>query len=163
MIAAAVSLAHGGLGIHTATDAAKALEPVAGRFASAVFALGIIGAGLLAIPVLAASSATVVAETMQWKHYSLNDRVRSAKGFYIVISLSLLAGMVILFAGIDPLRAMYYSQVLAGLLAVPLMILIFLLSNDRGVMGENTNRWFDNLFGILAILVMAAAGILMFV
>ncbi len=162
IIAAAVSVTKGAQ-LLTATDAAKALEPVAGKFAADIFAIGIIGAGLLAIPVLAASSATVVAETEKWRHSSLNDKVHSAKGFYTVISFSLLAGVVILFLKIDPLKAMYYSQVLAGLLAVPLLILIFLLANDKKAMGEYTNKWFDNIFGLLAILVMAGAAVLMFV
>lgn len=162
MIAAAVSLNTGGNAIHTAADAAKALEPIAGKFAVDIFAIGIIGAGLLALPVLAVSSATVVAETAKWKHSSLNDKVFAAKGFYSVITLSLLAGVTILLVGIDPLKAMYYSQVLAGVLAVPLLVLIFFLANDKNIMGKFTNTWFDNVFGLLAIGVMAIAGILMF-
>ena len=163
MIAAAASLHDGGISIRTAADAAKALEPVAGRFAVDIFALGIIGAGLLAIPVLAASSATVLAETAQWRHSDLNDKISTAKGFYAVITLSLLAGVSILLLGIDPLRAMYFSQIVAGVAAVPLLVLIFLLTNDKQIMGEFTNSWFDNIFSLLAILVMAVAAVLMFV
>ncbi len=163
IIAAAAAIHDGGGSILTAADAAKALQPVAGKFAVDIFAIGIIGAGLLAIPVLAASTATVVAETAKWKHESLNDKVARAKGFYTIITLSLLAGVTILVIGIDPLKAMYYSQVLAGILAVPLMVLIYLLTNDRKIMGEYMNGWFDNLFGILAIVIMAVAVVLMFV
>jgi len=162
MIAAAVSLTHGGEGIKTAADAARALTPIAGRFATSIFALGIIGAGLLAIPVLAISSATVVAETAKWKRSDLNDKVSAARGFYVIITLSLLAGVTILLVGINPLKALYYSQVLAGILAVPLMALIFLVANDKKIMDKYTNGWFDNVFGLLAILVMAVAVVLMF-
>lgn len=162
MIAAAVSLSHGGVGINNATDAAKALEPVAGRFAADIFALGIIGAGLLAVPVLAISSASVVAETARFKHESLNNKVGSAKGFYAIISLSLLAGVVILFLKVDPLKAMFYSQILAGVLAPILVFLILIITNRKKIMGKFTNGWFDNFFGILSFIVMAGAAILMF-
>ena len=163
MIAAAVTLSHGGLGIRTAADAAKALEPVAGKWAVDIFAVGIIGAGLLSIPVLAVASAAVVSETAGFRHQSLNNKIKSAKGFYAVITLSLLAGVGILIVGVDPLKALYYSQVLAGLLAPLLLIFILILCNKQTVMGEFRNKWFDNFFGTLAFLVMIIAAVLMFV
>src|SRR5689334_17583232 len=112
MIATAATLFHSGVSIQTASDAARALEPVAGHFAELLFALGIIGAGLLALPVLSASTAYVISETAGWRHDSLNNKIRSAKGFYGVITLSLLAGVGILIIGVSPIRALYYSQVL---------------------------------------------------
>lgn len=163
IIAAGATLFNSGQNIQTAADAARALEPVAGRLASVVFAVGIIGAGLLALPILSASTAYVVSETARWKHDSLNSKIKSAKGFYAVITLALLAGVGILIVGVDPIRALYYSQVLAGLLAPFLLILILILANRRSVMGEYRNGWFDNVFGTLAILAMIAAGVLMFV
>jgi NRAMP (natural resistance-associated macrophage protein)-like metal ion transporter len=162
IIATAATLFHSGISIQTASDAARALEPVAGNFAGLLFAAGIIGAGLLALPVLSASTAYVVSETAGWKHDSLNSKIRSAKGFYAVITLSLLAGVAIMVSGLSPIRALYYSQVLAGLLAPFLLILILILANRKRVMGDYRNGWFDNTFGTLAILVMLAAGALMF-
>ncbi len=163
IIATAATLFHSGLNIETASDAARALEPIAGHFASLLFAAGIIGAGLLALPVLSASTAYVVSETAGWKHDSLNNKIKSAKGFYAVITLSLLAGVGVMVLGISPIKALYYSQVLAGLLAPFLLILILVLANRETVMGEYRNGWFDNFFGTLAIVVMLAAGVLMFV
>jgi len=162
IIATAAPLFHSGTNIQTASDAARALEPIAGHYASLVFALGIIGAGFLALPVLSASTAYVVSETARWKHDSLNSKVYSAKGFYSVITLSLLAGVAIMVTGVSPIRALYYSQVLAGLLAPFLLILILILANRQTVMGNYRNGWFDNFFSTLAIVVMVAAGLLMF-
>ncbi len=163
IIATAATLFHSGINIETASDAARALEPIAGHFASLLFAAGIIGAGLLALPVLSASTAYVVSETAGWRHDSLNNKIRSAKGFYAVITLSLLAGVAIMILGVSPIKALYYSQVLAGLLAPFLLVLILILANREKVMGEYRNGWFDNFFGTLAIVVMLAAGVLMFV
>lgn len=163
IIAAASTLHATGTEIHTAADAAKALVPIAGQGASIVFALGIIGAGLLALPVLSASTAYVVAETARWKHDSLSNTVKQAKGFYAVITLSLLAGVAMLLAGIDPIRALYYSQVLAGFLAPFILILLLILCNRESVLGEHRNGWFDNIFGTLAIVVMLGAVLLMFI
>ncbi len=163
IIATAATLFQSGVNIETASDAARALEPIAGHFATLLFAAGIIGAGLLALPVLSASTAYVVSETAGWKHDSLNNKISSAKGFYAVITLSLLAGVGIMVLGISPIKALYYSQVLAGLLAPFLLILIVVLANRKSVMGAYRNGWFDNFFGTLAIVVMIAAGVLMFV
>jgi Mn2+/Fe2+ NRAMP family transporter len=162
MIATAATLFNSGVSIETASDAARALEPVAGRFAGLVFAIGIIGAGLLALPVLSASTAYVVSETARWKRDSLNSKIKSAKGFYAVITLSLLAGVAFLVVGINPIKALYYSQVLAGLLAPFLLLLLLILSNRKKVMGDYRNGWFDNIFGTLALIVMVAVGVLMF-
>ncbi len=139
--------------INSAAEAAKALEPFAGPYAQLLFAVGIIGAGLLAIPVLASSTAYVFAETMGWRD-SLSDKVSQAKGFYAVLTLSVLIGVVIAFININPIKALFYSQILAGMLGPFLLILILLLCNKKEVMGKYVNGWFDNLFGWLAVIIM---------
>ncbi len=163
IIATGATLHQQGISIATAADAARALAPIAGSGASLLFALGIIGAGLLALPVLSASTAYVVAEAAGWKHDSLNNKVHTAKGFYAVITLSLLAGVLLYIVGLDPIKALFYSQVLAGALAPFLLILIMIIANKREVMQDFRNGWFDNFFGTLAIVVMLTASVLMFV
>ena len=162
IIATGATLHQQGITISTAADAARALAPVAGNGASILFALGIIGAGLLALPVLSASTAYVVAETAGWRHDSLNNKIHMAKGFYAVITLSLFAGIALYIVGIEPIKALYYSQVLAGGLAPFLLILIMIVANNREIMQDFRNGWFDNFFGSLAIVVMLTATVLMF-
>lgn len=157
IVAAAVSTP-GDAGIRTVADAARALQPVAGSWATSLFALGVIGAGLLAVPVLAVSTASAVAESAHFRHEGLSNQIRSAKGFYAVVTLSLLAGVSMLLLNVDTLKALYYSQFLAGLLAPILLLAILVLTNRKSVMGEYTNGWFDNFFGTLAFAVMAVAG-----
>lgn len=163
MIAAGATLFAKGMSIETAADAALALEPAAGHFASVLFAVGILGSGLLALPVLSASTAYVVAETAGWRHDSLSNKIHTAKGFYAVITLSLLSGVAIMVFGVSPIKALYYSQVLAGLLAPFLLVLILILCNRQSLMGEFRNGWFDNFFGTLAVVIMLLAGVMMFV
>jgi len=163
MIATGATLFRSGISIETAADAARALTPLAGSAATWLFAAGILGAGFLAIPVLSASTAYVVAETAGWKHDSLSNKIHSAKGFYAVITLSLLAGIAVVISGLSPIKALYYSQILSGLLAPFLLLLIIILANREKVMGEFRNGWFDNVFGTLAIAIMFAAGVLIFV
>jgi Mn2+/Fe2+ NRAMP family transporter len=162
IIATGATLFQSGVEIKTAADAARALAPIAGPAASWLFALGIIGAGLLALPILSASTAYVVAESFGWKHESLNNKVWHAKGFYAVITLSLLAGVGLLIADIDPIKSLYYSQVLAGTLAPFLLVLILILANRKKLMGNFRNGWFDNFFGTLAILVLSISALLAF-
>lgn len=163
IIATGATLFRAGISIESAADAAKALTPIAGSAATWLFAIGILGAGFLAIPVLSASTAYVVAETAGWKHDSLSSKIHTAKGFYAVITLSLFAGIAVVISGISPIKALYYSQILNGLLAPFLLVLIIILANRKKVMGELRNGWFDNFFGTLAILIMFAAGILIFI
>ncbi len=139
--------------INSAADAALALRPLAGNFAQYLFAIGIIGAGLLAVPVLASSTAYVFAETMGWRD-SLSDKPHKAKGFYAVITLSMILGIMIAFLKINPIKALFYSQVLSGILGPFLLILIILLCNNPKIMGKYTNKRFDNIFGWLAVIVM---------
>lgn len=142
--------------VQTAADAAAALKPFAGPYAEVLFAVGIIGAGLVAIPVLSASAGYMVAETFHWKN-SLSDKIDSAKGLYVMITLALFAGAEIALSGIDPIQAMFYSQAMGGFVGPVLLLFVLILANRKRVMGEQTNRWFSNLFGGLALLVMVAS------
>jgi Mn2+/Fe2+ NRAMP family transporter len=148
-----VLYSHGIHDINTAHDAAMALEPLAGPFAQILFALGIIGSGLLAIPVLASTAASALAETLGWRD-SLSDKPHRAKGFYATFSLAILVGAIFAFLGVDPIKALFYSQVLAGIFGPFLLILIILLCNNRKILGDYVNGWFDNFFGWLAVGVM---------
>jgi len=162
IIAAGATLYQSGVGLHTATDAAKALAPLAGSLASGLFALGIIGAGLLALPILSISASEVVAETFNFHHHGLDNKPKSAKAFYTVASLMLIGGLLVVITGIDPLKALFWSQILAGLISPLLIALILWVCNSKSAMGEYTNGWFDNIFGFLTLIMMLTAGILMF-
>ncbi len=159
IIAAAATLHRAGLtNIETATDAAKALEPLAGKLATILFAVGLIGAGLLAVPVLTGSSAYAVAEALGWK-YGLSEKARKAKQFYAVIVISTFVGLLINYIGISPIRALFWTAVINGLLAPPLLVLIMLVSNNKKVMGERVNGVGLNFLGWAATAVMFAAAI----
>jgi len=163
ILACAATLhASGNTEITSATDAAQALKPVAGEWASVLFAVGMIGAGFLAVPVLSGSSAYAIAETFGWK-YGLDTKPWEAKQFYAVIALSTLVGIGIDFIGLNPIRALFWTAVINGLLSPPLLVLIMLASNNKKVMGGRTNGWFANLFGWAATVVMFAAAIAMLV
>lgn len=150
--------------IATAAQAASALEPLvhsfphAGALARALFALGILGTGLLAVPVLAGSAAYGVAETFGWKE-GLYRPVWQARGFYGTITLATVIGLFIDFFGINPMQALVYAGVLNGLIAVPLLILILYMANDQKVMGKFTNGWTSNVLGLCVLIVMAAGGV----
>lgn len=148
--------------IKTAADAAKALEPFLGPAARYVFAAGIIGAGLVAIPVLSASAGYMVAEAFHWRQ-SLSEKIDSAKGFYIIITLSLFVGVEIALTDINPVQAMYYSQALAGLTGPVLMALLLIVANRKRVMGRLTNGWFENLFGGLALVILTVLAVVFLV
>lgn len=162
MIASARALfGKSGIAVFTASDAARALEPLAGSWASGLFAAGIVGSGLLAIPVLAASTAYAVAETFGWRD-SLSDRPNQAKGFYTVLTAAIIVGVAIALSGIAPMKALLYSQVLGGMLGPILITLILIMCNDKKIMGSYVNRWFDNLFGwaTVVVLVLGSLGLL---
>lgn len=148
--------------IETADQMARALEPFAGQFASLLFALGIVGTGLLAVPVLAGSASYAVSETFRWKE-GLSLTLRQARGFYGVIAASTMVGFALNFVGIAPFRMLYLAAVCNGVLAAPLMVLILLASNDRKVVGKNRNTPIQNILGWIITIVMAAASIGMFV
>jgi NRAMP (natural resistance-associated macrophage protein)-like metal ion transporter len=159
ILASAATLhASGKTDIQSATDAAQALKPVAGSAATLLFAVGIIGAGLLAVPVLTGSGAYAVAETFGWT-CSLDAKPRDAKHFYVIIALSTLVGILIDFLGINPMSALFWTAVINGVISPPLLVIIMLVSNNKKVMGEQVNNLGTNIMGWLATAVMFAAAI----
>jgi NRAMP (natural resistance-associated macrophage protein)-like metal ion transporter len=157
MLATAATLhAQGVTQIESAAQAAEALRPVAGEFAFALFAIGIIGTGLLAVPVLAGSAAFAVAEIFGWKE-GLELKPRQAAGFYSIIVAATFMGMLIDWSKLDPIRALFWSAVLNGLCAVPIMVAMMLVASRREVMGRFTERPALMIFGWAATAVMAAA------
>jgi NRAMP (natural resistance-associated macrophage protein)-like metal ion transporter len=159
---AATLHAHGKTVITTAQDAAEALRPLAGNGAYWLFSLGLIGAGMLGVPVLAGSSAYAIAEAAVWRG-SLADRPNLARRFYAVISVGLLLGLALDYAGINAVAMLFWSAVLNGVLAPPLIVIVLLLTNSRRVMGSRLNpRWLKAL-GWITVGVMSAASVAMFV
>jgi NRAMP (natural resistance-associated macrophage protein)-like metal ion transporter len=157
MVSAASTLgAHGIQQVQTADQAAKALEPVAGRFASLLFAAGIVGTGLLAIPTLAGSAAYALAETFGWRE-GLGRKPREAPGFYGVIGAAIVIGLSLNFLGIDPIRALYVSAILNGLAAPPLILLMLILANARS--RPHRSGWLSNALVVAALLVMTASAV----
>jgi NRAMP (natural resistance-associated macrophage protein)-like metal ion transporter len=161
MIGTAATLhAAGKTQIDTAADAAKALEPVAGHFAFLLFSLGIIGTGLLAVPVLAGSAAYAVGETRGWK-CGLEFKPWEAWGFYAVIGAATLLGIGIDWSPLDPIKALFWSAVINGVVAVPIMAAMMLVVNRHSAMGKFTaTRWLS-FFGWAATLIMAVAALAM--
>lgn len=143
--------------VNTAADAAKALRPLAGNAAELLLAVGLIGAGVLAVPILIGAGAYAVAETFGWR-YGLDKNPARAKQFYLVIGASTLVGMAINFIGIDPIKALFWSAVINGLLAPLLLLLIVLIANNETVMGKRRNgRGLNFLTGVTTIVMFAAA------
>jgi NRAMP (natural resistance-associated macrophage protein)-like metal ion transporter len=147
--------------VETSAQAAKALEPLAGRFAFELFALGIIGTGLLAVPVLAGSAAYGVAETFRW-HASLESRPNKAKQFYGVLAVATVVGLALNFVGLNPIRALFWSAVINGVVSVPLMVVTMRMAADRKVMGEFTLPSHLRVVGWVATAVMLAASVGLF-
>lgn len=161
IIATAATLhAHGKGDIQTAADAAEALKPIAGNYAFALFSLGIIGTGLLAVPVLAGSAAYAIGEAQGWKS-GLDHKPWEAIGFYGVIVAATLIGLLIQFVGIDPIKALFWSAVLNGVVAVPIMAAMMFVGGHRSIMGALPISRRLALWGWLATAVMAAAVIAM--
>ncbi|MDB5714954.1 MAG: divalent metal cation transporter [Sphingomonadales bacterium] len=161
MIGTAATLhAAGKTQIDTAADAAKALEPVAGHFAFLLFSLGIIGTGLLAVPVLAGSVAYAVGETRGWKS-GLEFKPWEARGFYTVIGAAMLLGIGIDWSPLDPIKALFWSAVINGVVAVPIMAAMMLVVGRHSSMGKFTATRPLMLLGWAATLIMAAAAIAM--
>lgn len=163
MLACAVTLHVAGItSIETAAQAAGALRPLAGDFAFILFALGILGVGLIGVPVLAGSAAYALAEAMGWE-WGLERRARDARGFYGVIGVSMLAGLALQFTPISPMRALFWSAVINGVVAVPLMVVVIVLASRRAVMGDYVVSWPIRTLGWIATAVMGSAAVLMFV
>jgi NRAMP (natural resistance-associated macrophage protein)-like metal ion transporter len=151
---AATLHAHGKTHIGTAAEAAEALRPLAGPVAFLLFSLGIIGTGLLAVPVLAGSAAYAVAETFGWKG-SLEMRARSAPGFYLIVAAGTIAGLLVALTPLDPIRMLFWSAVVNGVVAVPLMFGIMLVVNNRKLMGKHAASPALAIFGWCATALMA--------
>jgi len=142
--------------IQTAAQAAEALRPLAGEFTFILFALGIVGTGLLAVPVLAGSAAYAVAETFEWKR-GLDLKLLEAREFYAIIALATFGGVALDFSPVDPIKALFWCAVINGVIAVPIMMVMMLLADDRKVMGTFTVTRPLKAFGWLATGTMAAA------
>ena len=146
----------------TATDIALALEPLVGNSAFLLFSIGIIGGGLLALPVLAASSSYAVAELFGWKE-GLNEKPTHAKGFYAVLTATFFVGAAIAVLGINPIAALFFSQIVAGIAAPGILVLIILISSSKKIMGKYVNSLPTKIIGWLAVGVMTTAVLLMFI
>ena len=155
-VAAATLGAAGVTDIQTSAQAASALRPIAGPYAEAIFALGIVGTGLLAVPVLAGSTAYAVGEGRRWL-VGLDRKPREAVAFYSVLVLSISIGIILNFTSIDPIEALYWSAVVNGVLATPVMVLLMLLSRRSDVMGTFRISGVLNWLGWIATIAMAAA------
>jgi Mn2+/Fe2+ NRAMP family transporter len=159
--AAATLNVHGVTTIETAAQAAEALRPVAGRFAFLLFAFGIIGTGLLAVPVLAGSAAYAVSEMLS-RPASLDAKPNKARLFYGTIAATTLGGALLQYVGINPVRALYWSAVINGVLAAPLMAIMMLIVNNPRAMGHLTLGPRGTILGWAATALMAVASLLFF-
>jgi len=159
ILASAATLhATGNTKIETAVQAAQALRPLSSGVATVLFALGLIGCGFLAVPVLTTSSAYAVCEAFGWK-YGLDEKLRSARRFYVIIAASTLIGMLINFLKIPPVTALFGTAVINGILAPPLLVIIMLVSNNPKVMGQRVNGRLTNFIGWTTTVVMAVAAL----
>ena len=162
MLTAAVTLgAHGVTNIQTSAQAAEALRPVAGDFAFWLFALGIAGTGLLAVPVLAGSAAFAVTESFRWRN-GLELKVQEARKFYGIIALATVGGMLLDYAPIDPIEALMLSAQINGVIAVPVMAIMMLLAQNRKIMGEYTLSRRHLVLGWGGVAIMTVAVVAMF-
>jgi Mn2+/Fe2+ NRAMP family transporter len=149
---------HGITNVDSAQKAAAALRPLAGNLASLLFTIGIFGVGLLAVPVLAGSSAYAVAELFHWRE-GLSKRFLAARGFYLIIAASMAVGMLLNFIGINPIKALYYAAILNGCIAPILMFFIFRIGRDKKVMGQFTSPRWVNVWGWVVTLLMGGSAI----
>jgi Mn2+/Fe2+ NRAMP family transporter len=163
ILATAVTLNVSGVrDINTAADAANALRPLAGEFAFMLFALGILGVGLIGVPVLAGSGAYALSEAMGWSA-GLELKATDARGFYSIIALSVLLGLVIQYSPISPMKALFWSAVINGVVAVPLLVVITMLVGRRSVMGDFTASRPIITLGWITALIMGAAAVRMII
>ena len=148
-------------GIHqidTVEQAAQALKPLAGNLAYLLFALGVIGTGLLAIPVLSGSLSYIVTETFGWKQ-GLDKKFHQAKAFYVIIAISLILGLSLNYIGLSPIKALIYSAVLYGLTAPVLIAIILHISNNKKIMGKYVNGKMANILGMCALILMSVSAL----
>jgi Mn2+/Fe2+ NRAMP family transporter len=152
-------------GIHqidTVEQAAMALKPLAGNMAYLLFSIGVIGTGLIAIPVLSGSLSYIFAETFGWEQ-GLDKKFHEAKAFYVIIAVSLIIGLSLNYVGISPVKALIYTAILYGLTAPVLIAIILHISNNKEIMGKNVNGKVSNILGFAALIIMtAAAGTLIY-
>ena len=148
-------------GIHqidTVEQAAMALKPLAGNLAYLLFAVGIIGTGLIAIPVLSGSLSYIITETFGWEQ-GLDKKFHEARAFYTIIALSLILGLSLNYIGITPIKALIYTAILYGLTAPVLIAIILHISNNKKVMGEFTNSKMANILGFATLIIMTSAAV----
>lgn len=150
--------ANGVTQIDTVEQAAKALEPVAGKASYLIFTIGVIGTGFLAIPVLSGSLSYIVSETFGWKG-NLDKKFKQAKPFYIVIVIALILGLLINYLGISPIKALLYTAILYGLTSPVLIAMVLHISNNKKIMKDNTNSKLSNFLGFLTLILMTAAAV----
>ena len=163
MVTSATTLGKAGITtIGSAEEAAMALEPLAGSAAKYLFAIGIVGTGLLAVPVLAGSTSYALAETFGWQE-GLNKKMSRAKAFYLIIIGSMLLGLSMNLAGLDPVRSLYWSAILNGLSAPPLIVMILILSRRKHLMGEHTSGKVSTSFVAAAAALSSALPVLYFI
>ena len=155
---AATLFSNGITNINSAADAAQALRPFAGNFAYFLFAIGILGTGLLAIPVLAGSASYAVSESLDWK-FGLYKKFKEASAFYGVIIAAVVLGIILNFVGLDPIKTLIYSAVLNGLISPVILFLIVHLSGNEKVMGIYKNKKVGNIFGWFTVGLMSVVGI----
>jgi Mn2+/Fe2+ NRAMP family transporter len=149
-------------GSRTSKQAAEALGPIAGRFAELLFTAGVLGVGFLAIPTLSGSAAYALAETFRWKE-GLDRPLWSAPAFYAVVVISSLIGIGLNFAGVNPVRALYWSAVVNGLLAPFVLVAILIVASDRKLMCGQPSSMLSRLVVVITTLLMFGAGVGMFV
>lgn len=148
--------------IDTVEQAAMALKPLAGRLAYLLFAIGVIGTGLIAIPVLSGSLSYIFTETFGWDQ-GLDKKFHEAKGFYVIIAISLLLGLSMNYIGLSPIKALIYTAILYGLTAPVLIAIILHISNNKAIMGKFVNGRATNILGFAALIIMTlAAGLLVY-
>lgn len=153
--------------IDSAADAAKALEPLvsvfpySGLIAKLIFSIGILGIGLLAVPILAGSSAYAISEVFGWRE-GLYRKFNKAIGFYAIIIVATIVGLLINFIGINPIQALIFTAVFNGVAAVPLLWMIFRIGNDNNIMGQYKNGWLSKIFISITILIMTVAVLALF-
>lgn len=161
ILTAGTVLFNGGIHkIDTVEQAAQALKPLAGNFAYILFALGVIGTGLLTIPVLSGSISYIISETFGWKQ-GLNKKFREAKAFYIVMAVSLILGLLLNYIGISPVKALILSAILYGLTAPVLIAIVLLIVNNKKIMGKYVNTKRSNIMGIATLILMSAGAIVL--
>jgi Mn2+/Fe2+ NRAMP family transporter len=153
----AILFPHGITNITSASQAAEALRPFAGDWAYFLFTVGILGTGMLAIPVLAGSSSYAIAESFKWRE-GLSKKFKSAYAFYGIIIISMVIGLCINFIGLNPIKVLIYSAVANGIVAPLVLLPIVIISSNKRIMGEWVNKGWTKFIGWMVIIIMAIAG-----